>query len=101
MYFDAVLDDRMIPVFNGLPEETEKWLKKNPDSLDLSAHTVCLGHSMTVVPVSQYLEEKKYLRILTLVKEAMKQQDAACYFGDTSDMGNVATDITQKIVNIV
>jgi hypothetical protein len=101
MYFDAVLDDRMKPVFNGTPEETEKWLKENPKKLDLSAHKVCYGYSMGVVSVSEYINKKKYLWVLELVKEAMEKQDAASYYGDTSNMGYVATEIAQKITKII
>lgn len=101
MYFDAVLDDRMKPVFNGTPDETENWLKTNPKKLDLSTHTVCYGYSMDVVKVSEYLLEKKYRGILELVKEAMLKQDIASYYGDSSNMGVVATDIAHKIANLV
>jgi|SRR5882757_3298143 len=101
MYFDAVLDYRMKAVFNGTPEETENWLKENPKKLDLSTHTVCYGHSMGVVSVSEYLADKKYLKVLGLVKEAMLSQDAASYYGDSSNMGVVATDIAHKIAKLV
>jgi hypothetical protein len=35
------------------------------------------------------------------VKEAMEKQDAASYYGDTSNMGYVATEIAQKITKII
>lgn len=51
-FFDAVLDDAMMPVFNGTPEETLDWLKANPDAQSLR---VCPGQSLRVIPAKEYM----------------------------------------------
>jgi hypothetical protein len=52
MYFDAVLDKDMKPVFNGTPEETKKFLEETLLSLD---HSVCVGITMHLLTIPQYL----------------------------------------------
>jgi len=52
MYFDAVLDDDMVPLFNGTPEETLRWLRQNPD---VHVMGVCVGSSMVVVNTDEYI----------------------------------------------
>jgi hypothetical protein len=53
MYFDAVLNDTMEPLFNGTPGETKKWLEEN-NTGDNSVR-VCIGVSMTLVTVPEYM----------------------------------------------
>lgn len=52
MYFDAVLDRKYLPKFNGTPEETRRWLEGRPD-VDLLQ--VCVGSTMEVIPVWEYM----------------------------------------------
>lgn len=54
MYFDAVLDFNLKPLFNGTPEETKKWLLKQPDVF-LDQVRVCVGYSMEMLTVTEYL----------------------------------------------
>lgn len=54
MYFDAVLDNSMQPIFNGTPDETRNWLLKNPE--DHADVVVCEGQGMKIMTVSEYLE---------------------------------------------
>lgn len=51
MYFDAVLNDLMMPVFNGTPKETKEWLKEN----FRHDYWVCIGETMKTVRVQDYL----------------------------------------------
>lgn len=53
MYFDAVLDDQLQPIFNGTPAEVRAWLKKNEG--DPNIYRVCPGKSMRLLTVKQYL----------------------------------------------
>lgn len=53
MYFDAVLDERMNPIFNGTPEETKKWLSENRNNPDVAQ--VCDGRNMRLVSIDDYL----------------------------------------------
>ena len=55
MYFDAVLDKNTKPVFNGTPEETLKWLVKNPN---WHKRWVCVGETMEIVTETEYLNRK-------------------------------------------
>ena len=55
MYFDAVLDFNMKPLFNGTPEETKEWLKKQTPEFQDTVR-VCVGYSMQMVTVSEYLK---------------------------------------------
>lgn len=52
VYFDAVLDKDMAPLFNGTPEETKKWLETNETD---NSVRVCIGTSMALVTVPEYL----------------------------------------------
>lgn len=51
-YFDAVIDHRWDPVFNGTPEETVEWLKERPQLCRLD---VIVGRDLRVVGVPEYL----------------------------------------------
>lgn len=54
MYFDAVLDANMRPLFNGTTQETKEWLGRN--SADARIDSVCIGKTMQVVSVREYFE---------------------------------------------
>lgn len=54
MYFDAVLDEKMRPLFNGTRRETKKWLEENPPT-SFCKWKVCIGTNMECVPVEDYL----------------------------------------------
>ena len=56
MYFDAVLNNDMEPLFNGTPAEVKDWLEKNETDISI---LVCLGETMRVVSVPEYLNPKK------------------------------------------
>lgn len=49
MYFDAVVDANMVPVFNGTREQTLVWLKENPEYLKKNDHRVVIGETLQVV----------------------------------------------------
>jgi hypothetical protein len=53
MFFDAVVDDDMKPLFNGTPAETLEWVQTHmvfaPDL------RVCIGKSMSLVTFGEYL----------------------------------------------
>jgi hypothetical protein len=53
MYFDAVLDDRMNPLYNGTTEEVLAWLEtEKPMTV-----SVCIGKTMQLVTVEKYVEQ--------------------------------------------
>jgi hypothetical protein len=53
MYFDAVLDDRMNPLYNGTTEEVLAWLEtEKPMTV-----SVCIGKTMQIVTVEKYVEQ--------------------------------------------
>lgn len=52
MFFDAVITKDAQPVFNGTPDQTREWLQTTPEVDELF---VCVGVSLQVVPVSEYL----------------------------------------------
>ena len=54
MYFDAVLDKNLRPIFNGTPEETKRWLETHPVDKETR---VCYGQTMETVTVKQYLAD--------------------------------------------
>lgn len=54
LYFDAVLTDNVIPIFNGTTEETVKWLQEHPEHSD---KRVCVGKTMHIYLVPEYLEQ--------------------------------------------
>jgi hypothetical protein len=56
MFFDAVLDKDMMPVFNDTPEKTKKFLETELLSLD---HSVCVGKTMRLLTIPQYLEGRQ------------------------------------------
>jgi len=59
LYFDAVLDAKMMPVFNGTREETVAWLKDHPEAFGMD---VCLGRSLMMVTVPEFLEAVEYYK---------------------------------------
>lgn len=61
-YFDAVLDEKQFPVFNGTPEETKQWLLDNRDAWNLS---VCVGKTLQMVSVQEYMKEPDPIIIVT------------------------------------
>ena len=52
MYFDAVLDPDMRPLFNGTPEETREWLEKKSENSSLM---ICVGKTMRMLTPTEYL----------------------------------------------
>lgn len=56
MYFDAVLDHQYIPKFNGTSQEVKKWLRERRSMHDIYMG-VCIGATMQIVPISEYLGE--------------------------------------------
>ena len=50
---DVVLDSERVPVFSGTPEQTSVWIKTNQHVEEVTS--VCLGESMDVISVSDYL----------------------------------------------
>lgn len=55
LYFDAVLDENMRPLFNGTPEETKEWLEKNEPVKTDNSVRVCIGTSLVIVTVPEYM----------------------------------------------
>lgn len=53
MYFDAVLDKNMQPIFNGTPQETREWLQLNIS--DNRIDSICIGKTMQLVTIKEYL----------------------------------------------
>jgi hypothetical protein len=53
-YYDAVVTERLNPIFNGTPDETREWIfltgKKNEDLY------VVVGRTMDIVPIKTYIE---------------------------------------------
>jgi len=86
-YFDAVLNDRMLPLFNGTPAETESWLNKRP-LWSMKTYQVCVGRTLAVMSIEAYLELRRFEKVLELVKQAMSDQDLT------------AGEITKQIVQI-
>lgn len=52
MYFDAVLNAAMEPLFNGTPSETEAWLEENETDDSIR---ICVGKTMQILSVADYL----------------------------------------------
>jgi hypothetical protein len=52
-YFDAVLNEAMIPLFNGTTTETKEWLRGR--EIDASWR-VCYGPTMQLIDVFDYLD---------------------------------------------
>lgn len=55
MYFDAVLNDLQMPLFNGTPEETKKWIEDNKPPWNLR---VVVGETQEVLTVHEYMNTK-------------------------------------------
>lgn len=53
-YFDAVLDENMVPQFNGTPTETKNWLRQQ-EIHQTTSWQVCLGKTMQMQTIPQYL----------------------------------------------
>lgn len=56
MYFDAVLDADMRPLFNGTPKETREWLSGLAEPHP--SWRVCPGRTMALVTVPDYMSGK-------------------------------------------
>lgn len=54
MYFDAVLNLKMMPLFNGTPVEVKQWLENTTADL-YKLFQVCIGETMQLMTVSEYL----------------------------------------------
>lgn len=54
MFFDAVVNDRMVPLFNGTPREVRVWLARLEDGAEKGLR-VCVGSDLRVVSVQEYL----------------------------------------------
>jgi len=100
IYYDAVLDDNMRPVFNGTQEETVKWLTDSASRFT-DTYRVCVGMTMRLMEISDYLkyverfeavklESKRYNKVHELVMEAMKMEPKVVE----------ASQITEKIMQI-
>lgn len=55
MYFDAVLDPDLKPIFNGTTEETLAWLKEHEEYQQKNDHRVCIGSTMQLVTPWEYV----------------------------------------------
>lgn len=55
MYFDAVLDTDLRPLFNGTPAQTKTWLKDNRGFYSATVH---VGETGRMMSVPDYLEGK-------------------------------------------
>jgi hypothetical protein len=53
LYFDAVLDNDMKPLFNDTPEKTRAWLEERPELHNKVS--VCTGESLHLISVDGYL----------------------------------------------
>lgn len=98
-YFDAVLNGRKIPVFNGTPDETEAWLRENLWSL-AKGFVVCQGKTLEIKTAAEYLEERKYRSVLALVKKAFLDHDVAKHRGNSSGMTQLSEDTAKKILEL-
>jgi len=54
-YFDAVLTQDMLPLYNGTPEEVRTWLEKNTT---FESIIVCDGRTLECMSPSVYLERE-------------------------------------------
>lgn len=54
-YFDAVLDGSKKPLCNGSQEKVLEWLESRPSVQ--SEIKVCIGRTMEIVSVEEYLEQ--------------------------------------------
>ena len=55
MYFDAVLDADMEPLFNSTPEEVAEWLVEH--AADSAPKQVCVGETMELLSIDDYLRQ--------------------------------------------
>lgn len=55
MYFDAVLDENMRPVFNGTPTEVLNWLNENAYAQQRSDWRVCRGKDLKLINTWEYV----------------------------------------------
>lgn len=53
MYFDAVLDGDLNPLFNGTPQECKAWLSETTVGPEVQ---VCIGKTLALVSVNEYLK---------------------------------------------
>ena len=53
MYFDAVLDENLEPIFNGTPEEVKTWLRAHREEISPRSQ-VCVGESLLLVSLEVY-----------------------------------------------
>lgn len=55
MFFDAVLDEEMRPIFNGTPAQTYPWVLEHlifaPDL------KVCVGRTLKIVSFEEYIQK--------------------------------------------
>jgi hypothetical protein len=58
IYFDAVLDITLKPVFNGTSEETQKFVEDCKDDLMFEHYMVCIGRTLELVSFTEYLARK-------------------------------------------
>jgi hypothetical protein len=58
MYFDAVLDFDMEPLFNGTPAETKNWIADNAYELTRRhpKARVCIGRTLAMVEIDEYMK---------------------------------------------
>lgn len=56
VYFDAVLDADMMPIYNARPDKVREFLETRVLSLD---HQVCVGKTLQLLSIPQYLERKQ------------------------------------------
>lgn len=71
-YFDAVLDQRFNPIFNGTPEETIKWLE---GMTPISDWQVCIGRTMQTVPVATYIQSHREKEQITRERKGAMVRD--------------------------
>lgn len=55
MYLDAVLTQNLQPVYNSTPEEVKEWLSQRVEKEDMSSYQVCVGQTMAMLSVDEYL----------------------------------------------
>lgn len=96
--FDTVLNSEMKTAYTGTPEEIVKWLKERPQA---ATFEVCIGKTMSIVTVGEYLAAAKREAVRALVWTAMLKQDTATYHCDTRGMGAVADETTDEILKLL
>jgi hypothetical protein len=55
MFFDAVIDEESLPLFNGTKGECIDWLRRYPNLWDDKC-AVVIGSTLSVVRVREYIE---------------------------------------------